>query len=68
MAGLLAPELCPADVVVVLPVVAVVVVFCEGRAAAVTGRGWEGVSDDPPLVPGDDCTLKGLEKNTEINK
>ncbi|WAR17337.1 hypothetical protein MAR_031931, partial [Mya arenaria] len=37
---------------------AAVVVVCEGRAAAVTGRCWVGVSDDPPLVPGDDCTLR----------
>lgn len=63
MAGFLsALELWPAEVVVVLPVVAeVVVVFWDGRAAAVTGLGWEGVSEEPPLVPGDDCTLKGLK-------
>ena len=54
-------------VVDVVPVVVddvVVVVFCDGRAAAVTGRGWVGVSAVPLvavlLVPGDDCTLNGL--------
>ena len=44
------------------PLEAAVVVFCDGRAAAVTGRCWVGVSVDPPLVPGDDCTLRGLGK------
>lgn len=54
IADLPAPP-CPAEVVVTLLVVAeVVVVFWEGSAAAVTGRGCVGVSVEPALVPGED--------------
>ena len=38
---------------------------CDGRAAAVTGRGAAGVSVPDDLGPGDDCTLDGLLINEE---
>ncbi|KAH3780659.1 hypothetical protein DPMN_158478 [Dreissena polymorpha] len=58
----------PAGVVVVVPPAVpaeVVVVPWEGRATAVTGLGWVGVSDAALRVPGEDCTRRGLERKTD---